>query len=117
MEFSSIPIPNPAAILQEGQDGWAVLVNLDTAGSLALNPTGVVVWRLVDGKRNVGGIIAAVSSHFKDVPDTMADDVSALLDTLAEEGLIGHEWGGEVASQPVSKSANQPVGESTGSGE
>jgi hypothetical protein len=27
------PIPNPAAVQEEGPDGWTLLVNPDTAGS------------------------------------------------------------------------------------
>lgn len=91
MEPSAKPLINPAAAYREGMDGWAVLVNLDTAGSLALNPTGVVVWRLVDGKRSVAQIAAAVRRHFKDAPPTVLDDVTDLLETLAEEGFVGFE--------------------------
>ena len=91
MERSRKPIANPAVIFQEQFDHWAVLVNLDTAGAVALNPTGVLVWKLLDGQRSVADIAAAVEGRFKDAPDTVADDVSALLDTLAEEGFIGYE--------------------------
>jgi hypothetical protein len=72
--------------------GEAVLVNLDTAASLALNATGFLVWQLVDGQRTVEQIIAAVQRHFRDVPGTAADDVIALLEILAENGFIGFEW-------------------------
>jgi hypothetical protein len=92
MELSAKPIANPAVIFQEQFDHWAVLVNLDTAGAVALNPTGVVVWKLIDGQRSVVDIVTAVEGHFKNVPDTVADDVSALLDALAEDGFVGFEW-------------------------
>ena len=92
MKLSAQPLANPAAIYRDGLDGWAVLVNLDTAGSLALNPTGVAVWGLVDGRRTVQEITAAVARSFRDAPPTVADDVTALLDTLAAEGFIGLEW-------------------------
>jgi hypothetical protein len=91
VELLATPLPNPAVVFREELDGWAVLVNLDTAASLALNPTGIVVWKLVDGKLSVQDIVASVGCHFRDVPDTMPDDVIALLDTLAEDGFIGHE--------------------------
>ena len=86
------PIPNPAVVFQTGRDRWAALVNLDTAASLALNPTGVVVWKLVDGKRDAAAIIAAVRNRFQGVPDSVADDVLALLETLAKDGFVGYEW-------------------------
>jgi len=91
MQQTAQPFPNPAAAYREGVDGWAVLVNLDTAGSLALNPTGVVVWQFVDGRRTVEQIIAGVRQHFKGAPPTVADDVIGLLEDLAEEGFIGFE--------------------------
>jgi hypothetical protein len=91
LELTTKPITNPTAVLQENSDGWGVLVNMDTAASVALNPTGVVVWKLIDGKRGVAEIIAKVTRQFKHVPDTAAADIEALLSTLAEEGLIGYE--------------------------
>jgi hypothetical protein len=92
MELSDRPVANPSAIFQETGDGWAVLVNLDTARSLALNPSGILVWQLVDGQRSVREITAGVKRHFRDAPPRVADDVTALLDILAEEGMIGFEW-------------------------
>ena len=92
MEPSAKPLINPAVVWDQVPAGEALLLNLDTAACLALNHTGVVVWQLVDGKRSVQQIIAAVQRHFNNVPDAVADDVSALLDTLAEDGFIGTEW-------------------------
>jgi hypothetical protein len=92
MEPSDKPVANPSAIFQETGDGWAVLVNLDTARSLALNPSGILVWQLIDGQRSVDEITAGVKRHFRDTPPRVTDDVAALLDILAEEGMIGFEW-------------------------
>lgn len=91
MELSTKPIANPDVIFQEQFDNWAVLFNLDTAGAVALNPTGVVVWKLIDGQRSVADIVTAVEGRFKDAPDTVADDVTSLLDILTEEGFVGYE--------------------------
>lgn len=85
------PIRNPAAVRDDGEDGWALLVNPATAGALAANATGVLVWSLVDGKRTVEEIVAAVKDRFPDAPDTVGSDVLAYLTKLTEEGLIGQE--------------------------
>ena len=85
------PIPNPAAVQELGSDGWTLLVNTDTAGAMALNQTGALIWQLVDGRRTTTEIIAAVRGHFPDAPDTLAEDVRGLLTKLAEEGYIGEE--------------------------
>ena len=96
MDHLSIPIPNPSVISQEIFSGEAVLVNLDNAASLALNPSGLVVWQFVDGQRSVAKILAAVRSYYQDVPDTMEAEVTTLLNTLEEGGFIGFEWEPEI---------------------
>jgi len=83
--------PNPAVVCQEGSDGWAALINTDAVSAIALNPTGVVVWRLVDGRRSEQEIVAAVCQHFQDAPASVANDVLNLLERLAAEGIIGYE--------------------------
>ena len=85
------PIPNPAAVQEQGNDGWTLLVNPDTAGALAVNSTGAMVWNLVDGRRTTLEIAAAMRRRFREAPETLADDVSALLAKLAEEGFVGYE--------------------------
>lgn len=92
MDRSARPLPNPAVVSRQVDAGEAVLVNLDTAASLALNASGFVVWQHVDGKRTVEEIIAAVQRYYRDVPGTVADDVIALLKILVEDGFIGFEW-------------------------
>ena len=89
---SARPLINPSVISRRIVADEVVLVNLDTAASLALNSTGVVVWQLVDGERTVEQIIASVRSHFRDVPDTVDDEVIELLDILAKDGFVGFEW-------------------------
>ena len=86
-----IPIPNPAAVREAGTGGRTVLVNPDTAGAMAMNQTGALVWKLVNGRRTAVEITAAVRNHFPDAPDSVAEDVRALLTKLAEEGFIGWE--------------------------
>ena len=85
------PIPNPAAVRDDGEDGWTLLVNPDTAGAMAVNATGALVWSLVNGKRTIEEIIAAVKGRFPNAPETVRDDVLAYLTKLTEEGFIGQE--------------------------
>ncbi|MDD4652333.1 MAG: PqqD family protein [Methanothrix sp.] len=87
----AIPIPNPASFFREDQAGWGVLVNMDTAASVALNPTGSMIWKLVDGKRSCGDIASAFMNSFQESPLSLYEDVVVLLDCLAEDGLIGYE--------------------------
>lgn len=95
MQMADVPIANPATVFQEGEAGWAALVNLDVVSSLALNPTGIIVWELIDGKRTVEDIVEAVRNRFEDVPDSVTADVMELLDQLGDDGFVGYEWTGE----------------------
>ena len=91
MTLLDIPIPNPAAVQEKGTNGRTVLVNPDTAGAMAVNQTGALVWKLVNGQRTAEEIAAAVRNRFPHAPGTVAEDVRALLANLAEEGFIGRE--------------------------
>lgn len=95
MERTTTPLPNPAVVARELDGGEAVLVNLDTAASLALNPTGLLVWTLTDGQRTAAEIIAAVRNHFRNVPDSVDDDILTLLEILADGGFVGFPWTSE----------------------
>jgi len=91
MYVPKIPIPNPAAVQEKGDDGWTLLVNPDTAGAMAVNPTGALIWKLVDGRRTTEQIVAAVRKRYPDAPDSVKDDVLGILDKLTEEGFVGEE--------------------------
>lgn len=86
------PIANPSVIMKEVPfDNWGVLFNPDNASALSLNPTGMLVWKLIDGRRTVEDIAAAVRAHFREVPETVSDDVAGLLEILVEDGYAGYE--------------------------
>jgi hypothetical protein len=88
---NSIPISNPAHVLFNNEIGWTDLVNLDLASGITINPTGLMVWKSIDGKRTVTDIIAEVKKHFLDTPCSFEKDLLAILDTFWDEGLIGFE--------------------------
>jgi hypothetical protein len=87
----AVPIPNPGAVCRREADGWAVLFNPDTAGAVALNPTGIAIWQLIDGRRDAVAIAAALRRQFSEVPPEVDADVAALIQTLADEGLVGYQ--------------------------
>lgn len=96
MDLSSVPIQNPAVLGQKIIADEMVLMNADTAASLALtNQTALIVWDLVDGNRSIQNIIDEVKTYFQDIPDTVADDVINLLELLSQDGFIGYEYNPE----------------------
>lgn len=91
LKMEDRPIRNPDHALREADQGWAVLVNLDSAASVALNETGMLLWHAVNGSATIGEIIHAAKGHFEDAPPGAEDDMLAVLETLRDTGLIGFE--------------------------
>jgi hypothetical protein len=56
-----------------------------------LNPTGVYVWKLLDGKHTIDALLQKVCAHADDVPEDLRDHVGAFVDALVAEGLAGFE--------------------------
>jgi len=93
MDLSSKPLQNPAVLTRKIFDDEMVLVNADSAISLALtNQTALVVWEMADGKNSVQDIIDGVTRQFQNVPDNVSSDVLDLLNVLTNDGFIGFEW-------------------------
>lgn len=89
--LAKIPVANPAVLSRDGLDEGKVMVNCDTGAAIAINRTGALIWTLIDGRRSAGEIAEAVRRSFDNAPDTVRQDVAALLVTLAEDGFIGYE--------------------------
>jgi len=89
MEADAAPVQNPMVVLREEFDDWAVLYNPDTAQAVGLSPTAVAVWKLIDGRRDVQGIIAGATAGYSGVPETAGDEVRELLDGFLREGFVG----------------------------
>ena len=88
----SKPIQNPSVHERQIVEGEMILMNGDTAVSLALtNETALITWKLVDGRRSIKDIIKAIESHFETIPDTITDDIIDLLELLSEDGFVGFE--------------------------
>lgn len=91
-ETCQTPMANPAVVCRQMEQDETVLVNLDTGASIALNHTGMLIWRFSNGRRTVEQIIDSVRNCFQDAPDNIADDVNELLAVLEEDGFIGFKW-------------------------
>jgi SynChlorMet cassette protein ScmD len=91
MGNAKTPIQNPVAVLREEFDDWAVLFNPDTADAVGVNPVGVTIWKLLDGRRSVEQIVAELEGHYAEVPGHAVQEVSKFVDDLAERGFVGYE--------------------------
>jgi hypothetical protein len=68
-----------------GDEG--IIMNLAGGHVLGLNPTGALVWSLLEEK-DEEGLAAAVAERFDVDIETARDDVRAFLDVLRERGLV-----------------------------
>ncbi len=85
------PIANPLIVLREEFDDWAILFNPETAEAVGVNPTGVTVWKLIDGEKCLEEIVQKIEQGFRDVPDTVVKEVTTFVDDLARRGFVGYE--------------------------
>ncbi len=93
MQPSVKPIANPVVVLREEFDDWAVLFNPDTADAMGINPVGVAIWNLMDGRHTMAEIVTKIQQQFSDVPETAFEELAAFVGDLAEKGFVGYEVG------------------------
>ena len=83
------PIANPYVVFREEFDDWAVLFNPDTGCGFGLNPTGVCVWKLLDGEHTIDDLLKEIRFYADKVPEEALEHVGTFIDELATEGLAG----------------------------
>lgn len=84
-------LKNPLIVLREEFDDWAILYNPDNARAVGINPTGVAVWKLLDGKKDVAEVVLELKKKFIEVPDSTHEDVNSFIQDLEMEGFVGRE--------------------------
>ncbi len=85
------PITNPIVVLREESDDWAILFNPDTANAVGINPVGVAVWKMIDGKRRIKDIVLEIKASFKNASESAFEEISSFVDTLAKHNYVGYE--------------------------
>jgi SynChlorMet cassette protein ScmD len=91
MEQMDKPIANPVVVLREEFDDWAILFNPDTAGAVGINPVGVSIWKLMDGRLTIPEIANRIKDHLESVPAEVVDHVTGFIAQLAQQGFVGYE--------------------------
>jgi SynChlorMet cassette protein ScmD len=87
---SYILVQNPLVVLREESDDWAILFNPETAEAVGINPTGVVIWNMIDGRRKTEDILSEVHELFSNVPITANEEVSTFLNEIYKYGFVGY---------------------------
>ncbi len=87
------PTASPHVVLREEFDDWAVLFNPDAAvgfGGFGLNPSGIFVWKLLDGKHSVDDLLEKLSHCAEDVPEHAIVDLRVFVRALVVGGLASY---------------------------
>ena len=82
-------IANPNMVLREEDDDAALLFDPDTGAVRILNVTAVAVWKLLDGRRDLGQIIAALREQFDEMDAEAEAQVVQLLNDCHAIGAVG----------------------------
>ena len=69
-------------------DGLAVMVLADSGEVLVLNPTGTRILELLDGKRSVTEVAAAIESEYAVSAEEAQRDLESFLQILIEAGAL-----------------------------
>ncbi len=85
------PIAKPLIVLREEFDDWAILFDPDTGNAFGLNPTGVFIWKLLDGRHGVEDIVKSLRDEAEDVPEDAAEHTRQFIAALEQQGLVGYE--------------------------
>jgi SynChlorMet cassette protein ScmD len=85
------PIANPLIVLREEFDDWAILFDPDTGNAFGLNPTGVFIWKLLDGRHGTDAIVNRLREEADDVPEDAGEHARQFIESLEKQGLVGYE--------------------------
>lgn len=85
------PIANPLIVLREEFDDWAILFDPDTGNAFGLNPTGVFIWKLLDGRHNPDDIVNRLREEADNVPEDAGEHARRFIASLEQQGLVGYE--------------------------
>ena len=69
-------------------EGGGVLLHLESGAYHGLNETGVLIWGLIDGERDLAALVADLRSRLEDAPDDLTDETARFLADLRERDLI-----------------------------
>ena len=85
------PIINPAIVLREEFDDWALLYDPRSGQVFGINPVGVFVWKRLDGKHSTEDIISELRKNCDNLPDQASAEVESFIQDLKKKGLAGSE--------------------------
>lgn len=92
------PIAERRIRLREESDNWVILFDPDTGSGRVLNPVGVFVWNLLDGRHSVQEIVGRIREHYNSVPEEVDAQVTQFIEILEKKGFVQSDGEGTVES-------------------
>lgn len=91
--MEKIPLKNPNIVIREEFDDWALLFDPDTGRVFGINPTGVMVWKHMDGTSSLEKISRYIAQTFDKDYTEIIKDISDFLDHLIQNNFISFKEG------------------------
>jgi hypothetical protein len=89
VSLQSIVRRNPRAIYRKiGEDSGGVILHLDSAAYHSVNPTGALIWSLLETEKTLEDLVAELRQHQPDFPADLESDVAEFIDELQQRDLI-----------------------------
>lgn len=85
----SNPAANPIIVLREEFDNYGLLFDPNKGEVLVINPVGVSIWKLMDGKRDINEIVREVGNLYEDVSNEAPKEIEAFIIDLVNRGFVG----------------------------
>ncbi|MBU0492290.1 MAG: PqqD family peptide modification chaperone [Chloroflexi bacterium] len=82
------PVASTDVVLRDEFDDWTLLFHPLTGETVGIDPVGLAIWGLLDGRRTLADIAAEIQAQFEDTPDTVLDDTVAFANDLERRLFI-----------------------------
>jgi hypothetical protein len=80
---------NPQVVYRElAGEGGGVLLHLESGAYHGLNETGLLIWGLIDGERDLDAVVAGLREQLEDAPDDLDVQTERFLADLRARDLI-----------------------------
>ncbi len=78
----------PDEVVFRELDGEAVVLNLDTGIYFGLDAVGTRIWRLIEDRKPLRAVLAALVDEYDAPPDRLQRDLLAFVEHLNGKGLL-----------------------------
>ena len=80
---------NPAVVIRDDFDDFAILFDPDSGKAFGLNPVGEVIWKLMKNEITTDNIIKKLNDQCCNVSDDVESEIKEFINNLLKNGLVG----------------------------